>query len=523
MTEIIQSFATNLYSICNSAANPIWVYYRYEVLSNKAKTFEELSEIDTERRFLNKRTRLGFFPMVVSLSGTVFMSLLFDVTFWLTIIIYFATRFYGGPTLNQLPGLGSTALSTGASLVTFALVFYVTQCYSRYCAQYDSAMAVEGRIFDLCLLCRACLSTDGSWRLYRYINAAHILGYAGLGSAYDANNLFLPLNQEYCLLTSWELDRLTCLGFSGGTCYREVLMWAMESVKLEYTHKHLSDFEMQQFFGQLVLLRSKMATLYDFADQPVPFSYVHFINYLLFLFLPIFAYTTAHSYTQQSSHSHFSHQMIRDSLVEGCSVFLFTSAALCLRTIGTRLQDPFGNNLEDLSVVHYCKFMLKASSKMLSASKFQCTTADEERKLFLARPSFGVEFEYDPCIIHARSENAKSENKRTESSHNKSTFGSSVSLLSSHSPSYTTHNDSNLGLNDTRNQGNVHDHMLGFGSLGLASRHNIINSSSTAALLSSADNLNTEAVSGNENGSVDGIELGSFISMFDSPAQYSSV
>lgn len=62
-------------------------------------------------------------------------------------------------------------------------------------------MAARGRVFDSMIVARSSLSEPSLWTLYRYMNAAHVLGYVGLDAHYTREFLFEPVNKEHKLLT----------------------------------------------------------------------------------------------------------------------------------------------------------------------------------------------------------------------------------------------------------------------------------------------------------------------------------
>jgi hypothetical protein len=67
------------------------------------------------------------------------------------------------------------------------LVFFASQSYSRFGQQYSAAMAAESRLYDICGLAAAAFkqNKDGiaaAHRLFRHVNAVHLLAYVGLSS-----------------------------------------------------------------------------------------------------------------------------------------------------------------------------------------------------------------------------------------------------------------------------------------------------------------------------------------------------
>lgn len=72
---------------------------------------------------------------------------------------------------------------------------------------------------------------------------------------------------------------------------------------------------------------------------------------------------------------------LHDSVVGGVIVFLYTAVILALRTLAQRLQEPFGNFEEDLSVLHYIRFTITMSRKILLALHVDRVSPDDEAVL----------------------------------------------------------------------------------------------------------------------------------------------
>jgi len=370
------------------------------------KSYDQLLDINNMRKKLNARTHLDDTQMLLCFAGTLFAACLVDWQFWTTLATFWLGRWMVNAHFNPLPALCGTALSICASLIIFLLVFYVTTCYNRYTAQYDIATAIGGRIFDTCTLARAYMSKAASWRLFRLVNAAHVTAYVGLNAAYDENNMFEPVNNKFKLLTKEETERLKEVNLVGGNTCREVIAWALESVKQEYDDNNITDVQMELFANQLLGLRGFLARLFHYAELPVPFSYVHCINMMVFLFLPLYSYSMAYSYPARPAGPKTKSTVITyyllkldDSIIEFLYVMFFTATCLSLRTLGQKLQDPFGHNLEDLPVLGMITATILGSGKILCAPNVQLTTLEEEATMFAQRESFGKQFHFDCGVV----------------------------------------------------------------------------------------------------------------------------
>jgi predicted membrane chloride channel (bestrophin family) len=182
------------------------------------------------------------------------------------------------------------------------------------------------------------------------------------------------------------VSRLEHIGFRGGSAYREVLSWAIESIAQEQKAKRLGEFEWSIILGNILGLRSKLGTIYDYIDQQIPFSYVTLMSSTIFAYLLIFSVSVAYSYELPGPKPF----MTADSIIEYVYVLFFSVLLLGLRWLAFRLQDPFGNYDEDLSIIHYVRFTTTASCRLLTEKKMPLSTEEEERELCFER---GVQYD----------------------------------------------------------------------------------------------------------------------------------
>jgi len=325
--------------------------------------------------------------MLFQFAGTCLAACLLDWQFWTTIFIFWISRWMKyHSTQNSITGYINGIVGFCSGITVFLIVFYLRDCYGRYDKQWNFACACSGRIFDSVTLARKYLSKAASWKLFRLVNAAHLLCYVGLDGAYDETNLFGPINEKYQILAPEEVERVKEIGFVGGNAFREVIAWAM--VLLQQDSKmHLTDEQMTIIADQLLLLRGSLSRFFHFNDLPIPFSYVHVISLQVFLFLPLYAYTLAYSYknTNSAGLPLPAVVVLSDSIIESLFLFWYTAAMLSLRTLGQKLSDPLGHNLEDLPVPRYVQTTIVASAKILCAPSLKGTNEHEEAEAFSAR------------------------------------------------------------------------------------------------------------------------------------------
>jgi predicted membrane chloride channel (bestrophin family) len=235
-------------------------------------------------------------------------------------------------------------------------------------------MQMEGLIHNIASLSRGELPTERGQRLLRYMNAAHVAAYVGLSDTYTKKNFFNPINKAWKLLTDQEHERMIELNMDGGgSCYRELIAWSLQEI-LDAEKRKVLDYYTLCIMRQYVLdFRGCIKTLYDYDDQPVSFFYVHFIMLLSTLYLPIFAMSIAAGAVEADS-------WLADA-VSGLIVFLQALFVIGLRILGQKLSDPYGEDLEDLSVMQYVNVACRASQRIMAAETPPPLDAFEEGNL----------------------------------------------------------------------------------------------------------------------------------------------
>jgi hypothetical protein len=71
------------------------------------------------------------------------------------------------------------------SLVTFFLVFYNGNCFSRYQAMYEAAIAIQGKMHNVSMYLRAYYTMPATrWNVIRYLLASHYIFYWSIRRRY---------------------------------------------------------------------------------------------------------------------------------------------------------------------------------------------------------------------------------------------------------------------------------------------------------------------------------------------------
>jgi predicted membrane chloride channel (bestrophin family) len=246
-------------------------------------------------------------------------------------------------------------------------------------------MACKGRIFDVATVAVTTLPKERATRLVRYMNAAHAAGYVGLSDTYEYHSFFKQINESLKLLTDNELARMHAIDLdAGGSCHRELIVWCMNEIRSAQEAGELKDSELINTLRHEVMkLRAAMGKLFDAKDLPIPFFYVHFICFLTAMYMPLFALTAAmKAGTGKEVH------MMADVII-GLVVFLQAVFVNGLRILGQKMSDPYGDDLEDLSVIFFVDFTWTHSNRILSSNFPGPISADEENELLKNRKFLG--------------------------------------------------------------------------------------------------------------------------------------
>lgn len=256
------------------------------------KGYEQLLLDDEDRKVLKDYSYQEGFRLLFHFNSTVLYHVSRDHVFYIAMSTYFITRFLN--TEEKMTTGPLTIVAVIGGLMSFLIVFYVQQSYQRYVEQYRLSISAGGSITKLCIMMRNQFPPVVHWRLWRYLNAAHISSYTGLNDSYNENNFFVPLNEKYQLLTRDEFLRLDQIGLDkgGSACCLEIFGWCTELI-FTCIKENTIIGDYRDMLTVLYEARSGMGGLYSYTDQPMPFPYIHFVNVMLNIYLPFHAYCIA--------------------------------------------------------------------------------------------------------------------------------------------------------------------------------------------------------------------------------------
>ena len=365
-------------------------------------THEELKNIEKVRRALLRKVEDPSWKIVLfNWDGTVLSLILFDPLLWFTMLTYTAVRVWSHYSIpDQVKGMiagASGNITAVNTFISFFLVFFVVGNTHRFDDQYLLCMTAKGCILDIASLAKACLPRSRGLRIVRYLNASYAAGFVGLSEAYSYDNYFRLVNKNLILLTDQELYRVEqCDMNHGGSCYREIVQWVQREIERSRKKKEIDSLLANQLRDKVLTFQSSMSQLYNFADQPIIFFYIHLLSFVSILYLPLFAlfmsYKVEHINKEMSNASNFA------DVFAGIVVLLQSVFVIGLRILGQKLSDPFGTDFEDLSVMFYVTFTWTQSGRIMSADPPVVDDEDSvlEEVILHERESIGAAWDVFP-------------------------------------------------------------------------------------------------------------------------------
>lgn len=327
-------------------------------------TWEELLSIEKRRRAILKRQGQPFFRILWYWDGTLLKILSRDRLMMLTMAIFILIRI--GAHLELLPevlnDIAGADIGVIGAFLSFFLVLFVNDSSSSFERLYETSMRCKNQILDLAALARATLPRSHALRLVRFLNAAHVAGYVGLSRTYTYRNFFTELNRLNRLLTPAEMRRIESIDMDkGGKCFRELCAWCLLEVSTAERDDLVSPRIAVQYRDHILQLQTGFEELFDDDDQPISFAYYHFVCFLSAVYLPLFAMSSAlDAGVGESAY------WVTD-VVSGCVVCLQAIFVVGLRTLAESMSDPYGPDVDNLSVLHYVTHTWEMSHRILGA------------------------------------------------------------------------------------------------------------------------------------------------------------
>jgi len=259
----------------------------------------------------------------------------------------------------EMPTLAWKLVLVPTSLLTFFLVFYSGNCFSRYYGFYNKCMGMSGCVMAWTGLLRVHFPSADAQTLFnlsRYMVASVYLLYFQLGgSASDGGKNVVESEWQVLIQTGLiggdEADRLKA--YKG---FRPFLLqvWALNCLKarLASDDKKAPGAALGPFQAEALKLRGFTSDIVDQLSQPVPFPYYHTLTLMLSLNLFLMAYS-----------------MIEfETIMTIPCFFIVCMVCLGLKETAVALADPFGGDDVDFETELYMANMLSSTMAIISPS-----------------------------------------------------------------------------------------------------------------------------------------------------------
>ena len=327
--------------------------------------WKELEAIEIRRRNILKKVENPIWRILLSWDGTCLRALVSDWLIWTSILIFVAIRIHarsGAPEPELIEQLGDTDINILGGFLSFLLVLFVNQTNVRFYEMYKLSKKCCGIIQDVAGLMSSQFPSEIGSRLVRYMNAAHVAGYIGLGGPYSKTHFFDYFNQNYQLLNSLELTKIENMKMeSCSDAFKELVTWCQREVGKAKKTNLIDSHEALELQNKVLEFRGAMDGIYDYCEQPTHFFYIHFLVLISAIYCPLFAVDNAYS-SGWGEDTDWRIEALNGTIVLLQSVFVAG-----LRLLGQTMIDPYGNDLEDLSVMTYIYTGLQASELIMSA------------------------------------------------------------------------------------------------------------------------------------------------------------
>jgi len=353
-------------------------------LQDAELSWDELQAVEKRRRSILKRQgNFSFFRIVFFWDGTLLKMLSSEPLLWLTIIIYAFIRIFAH--LDALPevlnDIAGADIGVIGVFLSFFLVLFVNDANSTVEKIYGISMQCKARVLDVAALAKTTLPRKYALRLVRYMNAVHIAGYVGLSRVYTYSNFFVPINNLNRLLTPEEIERIESIDMNDDeAAYREIITWCLDEVATAADEELISGFVASKFRELILKEQDSFGELFDDEDQSISFAYYHFICFLSAVYLPLFGMSAG----LVAGIGEAAYWLT--DIVAGLIVVLQAIFVVGLRVLAENMSDPFGDDVDNLSVLHYINFTWKTSMQMMLAKKPRPIDQDTEERLCEGRP-----------------------------------------------------------------------------------------------------------------------------------------
>jgi len=257
-----------------------------------------------------------------------------------------------------LPELPWDCVAVPQALLTFFVVFYSGNCYSRYYTLYSKCTGVAGTVMCWVGLLRVyCIgaSQETLWNLSRHVIASVYVHYFGLGGDASAGGKRVT-DGEWSIVMARKMlseeERRVVASYQG---FKPFLLqeWAIQTIN-EYLAspdtKKAAGAKIDLFHKEALALRGHCSEMVNMLAQPVPFPYFHAITFMLSINLVIVAYAL----------------IFYESIMTVPVFFIVCLILQGLKECAVALSDPFGGDAVDFEVDIFLANILANSKALIS-------------------------------------------------------------------------------------------------------------------------------------------------------------
>jgi len=182
--------------------------------------------------------------------------------------------------------------------------------------------------------------------VYRYLNLAHVCGYAGLTPVYDHDNLLVHFIQNHDLLHDDPVEKrlvMECSSKTGAKTYLRFISFALHVLGRSVDKGLISDLMAVECNTRILDMREGLSCMYQFHSQVLPYMYVHLVTLLSAVFLSLFSLEKGLLFTPDSDY-------VYGLLLPFLAWSIMCCSCIGLIEVGTTLANPFGSEMEDFAV-----------------------------------------------------------------------------------------------------------------------------------------------------------------------------
>jgi len=194
--------------------------------------------------------------------------------------------------VEEWPQMTVATLMVVGSFITFFVVFFNGQAYTRFFQEYFICCKIRYNVNDTFFLLRLHIDEPAvQFTTLRLMHAAVYLGYAFLAQNKELNGFVPSVYRKLVkmkLITDRESIRLRSMRY--GSPSTECLLWAMREVRQLMDDAKLKPPIYRAVESKMMAIRGLFDEFKSYNDQPIPFLYYHLVNVIVEMYLIVMCY-----------------------------------------------------------------------------------------------------------------------------------------------------------------------------------------------------------------------------------------